>query len=155
MQFPVLYSGTLLFIRSIYNSLHLLIPISQSILLLLSLPLGNHRSVLYVCEFVSVSQISSAPSGCCMEIGWQEGQTQNQGAELDGDAQVRDDIDRLGEMALEMHRWGGRRIWEEVVNVRVDQQLKSHWELRHTLTDFWTPLCRAPVPKSGLRNLYF
>ena len=41
---------------------------------------------------------------------------------------MRDDIDRLGEMTLDMHRWGGRRIWEEVVNVRPDQQLKSHWE---------------------------
>ena len=40
-----------------YTSLHLLIPNSQSIPPPLPLPLGNHKSALYVCEFVSVSQI--------------------------------------------------------------------------------------------------
>ena len=49
---PVLYSRISLFIHSKCNSLHLLTPNSQSI----PLPpphLGNHKSVLYVCEFVS------------------------------------------------------------------------------------------------------
>ena len=45
----MLYSRTLLFIRSIYNSLCLLTPNSQSIP---APPLGNHKSVLYVCESV-------------------------------------------------------------------------------------------------------
>ena len=40
MWFPVLYSRTLLFIHPIYNSLHLLIPNSQSILPSLPLPLA-------------------------------------------------------------------------------------------------------------------
>ena len=51
----LLYSRSLLFIHPIYNNLHLLIPNSQSILPPLPLPLGNHKSVLYVCESVSVS----------------------------------------------------------------------------------------------------
>ena len=50
--FPVLYSGTLLFIHALYNSLHLLIPNSQFIPPPSSLPLGNHKSVLYVRESV-------------------------------------------------------------------------------------------------------
>ena len=37
----------------IYNSLHLLIPNSQSIPPPPTLPLRNHKSVLYVCESVS------------------------------------------------------------------------------------------------------
>ena len=52
-QFPLLYSRTLLFIYSIYNSLHLLISNCQSIFPY-PLPLGSHRSFLYVCESVSV-----------------------------------------------------------------------------------------------------
>ena len=53
IYFPVLYSRTSLFIHSLYsNSLHLLIPNSQSIPLPLLLSLGNHKSVLYVCESV-------------------------------------------------------------------------------------------------------
>ena len=51
---PVLYSRTLLFIHSICNSLHLLVPNSQSIPPPLPFPLGNHRTVLHVCESVSV-----------------------------------------------------------------------------------------------------
>ena len=51
---PMRYSRTLLFIHPVYNSLHLLISNSQSVP---SLPYtsGNHKSVLYVCESVSVS----------------------------------------------------------------------------------------------------
>ena len=49
IQFPVLYSRTLLLILSVYNRLHLLIPNSQSFSPLPFLLLGNHRSVLYVC----------------------------------------------------------------------------------------------------------
>ena len=52
-QFPVLYSRTL-FIHSIYNSLQL-IPSSRSVSSPLALLIGNHKSVLYVCESVSVS----------------------------------------------------------------------------------------------------
>ena len=54
IEFSVLYTRTLLFIHSIYNSLNLLIPKSQSFTPP-SLPLGNQKSVLYVCETVSVS----------------------------------------------------------------------------------------------------
>ena len=55
IQFPVLYSRTSLLIHSKCNSLHLLTPNSQSI------PLThNHKSVLYVCEPVSVLQIASS-----------------------------------------------------------------------------------------------
>ena len=54
---PVLYRRSLLFICSIYNSLHLLIPNSQSIPLPLSPLLG--KSVLHGCESLSVSWISS------------------------------------------------------------------------------------------------
>ena len=43
-----------LFLHSLYNSLHLLIQNTQSILLPLLLSLGN-KSVLYVCESFSVS----------------------------------------------------------------------------------------------------
>ena len=49
----VLYSRTLLFIHPIYKSLSL-IPNSHSIPPQPS-PLGNHKSVLYVCESVFVS----------------------------------------------------------------------------------------------------
>ena len=52
VQFPVLYSRTLLFIHSIYNNLHLLSPNFQSIPLLSTLLLDNHKSVslcLWVC----------------------------------------------------------------------------------------------------------
>ena len=48
----MLYSRTLLCIHYIYNSLHLLIPYSQSIPPLPAFLLGNHMSVLYVCEFL-------------------------------------------------------------------------------------------------------
>ena len=51
---PCAISRTLLFIHSLCNSLHLLIPNSQSTPLPPPLPLGNHKSVLYVCESVSV-----------------------------------------------------------------------------------------------------
>ena len=51
----VLYSRTLLYINLIYNTLHLLIPNSQSILPPLPLPIGNHRFVLYVWGSVFVS----------------------------------------------------------------------------------------------------
>ena len=46
---PILY--TLLFIQPIYNSLPWLIPVLPSFF---PLPLGNHKSVLYVCELVSL-----------------------------------------------------------------------------------------------------
>ena len=39
----------MLFIQSVYDSLHLLLPNSQSIASP-SFPLGNHKSVLYVCD---------------------------------------------------------------------------------------------------------
>ena len=52
IQFPVLYSRTLLFIHSVYNSLHLLMSNSQSIPPPPHLPLGNHKSVLYVNQFI-------------------------------------------------------------------------------------------------------
>ena len=50
-----IYIWALLFIHSIYNSLHLLTPTSQSTPLPPFLPLGKHKSVLYVCESVSDS----------------------------------------------------------------------------------------------------
>ena len=59
IYFPVLYSRTLLFIHPIYNSLQLLTANSHYIPPPLRLPLGNHTSVLYVCESVSVLWISS------------------------------------------------------------------------------------------------
>ena len=46
---------TLLFIHPIYDSLRLLIPDFQSFPPLPPLALSNRRSVLYVCESVSVS----------------------------------------------------------------------------------------------------
>ena len=49
--------GTLSFIHSIYNSLYPLIPHSQSVPLPSPLPLGNHKSILYVYESVSVLYI--------------------------------------------------------------------------------------------------
>ena len=58
-QLPVLYNRTLLFIHSIYNSLYLLVPNSQSNPPLPPLPLGNHKSVFYAFETASVSYISS------------------------------------------------------------------------------------------------
>ena len=54
IQFPVLHSRTLPFIHSKCNSLHLPTPNSHSITLPPCLPLGNHKSDLYVCESVSV-----------------------------------------------------------------------------------------------------
>ena len=51
---PLLCSMALLFIHSVYNSMHLLIPHSQSFP---PPPPGNHEPVLYVCE--SVSSITS------------------------------------------------------------------------------------------------
>ena len=59
MWLPVLHSRTLLFIHPTYNSLHLLISNSQSVPPLSSLSFGNHKSILYVCESLSVSLISS------------------------------------------------------------------------------------------------
>ena len=50
--FPVLCSKISLHIHSKCSRLHLLTPNSQS-LPSLSLPLGNHKSVLHVHEFVS------------------------------------------------------------------------------------------------------
>ena len=47
IYFLVLYIRTLLFIHSKCNSLHLPTPNSK-------LPFGNHKSVLYVCESVSI-----------------------------------------------------------------------------------------------------
>ena len=52
-RFPVLYSRIQLFIHSIYNSSPLLIPDSCSFPPLPSLFPGNHKSVLYICEFAS------------------------------------------------------------------------------------------------------
>ena len=49
----VLY-GINLFIHPMYTSLHMLIPNSQSYPPPPLLPLGNPKSVLYVCESVSV-----------------------------------------------------------------------------------------------------
>ena len=49
------YNRTLLFIHSIYSRIYLLTPDSRSIPFPLYLPLGKHRSVLFVCESVSVS----------------------------------------------------------------------------------------------------
>ena len=50
IQLPMLYSRTLLSIHPMDNSLHLLITSSQSFSHPNPLPLGNHKSVLYVCE---------------------------------------------------------------------------------------------------------
>ena len=52
LVYPRTFNKTSLLIHPVHTSFHLLAPHSQSIL-----P-GNHRSVLYVCESVSVSQIS-------------------------------------------------------------------------------------------------
>ena len=57
--FPVLYCRTLCFIHPIYNSLCLLIPNSSLPLSPNPLSLGNHKSILHVCESVSVLQIGS------------------------------------------------------------------------------------------------
>ena len=54
LYFPVLYSRTLLFIHSMYNSLCLLTPNSHSIPPPPPTPppaVGNHKSVLFVCLF--------------------------------------------------------------------------------------------------------
>ena len=48
-----------MFTHSRYNSFHLLTPNSQSFPPPPPFSLGNHKSVLYVCESVSVSQINS------------------------------------------------------------------------------------------------
>ena len=53
IQFPVLYSRTLLFIHSIYTSLHLRIPNSQSNPLWPTLPHDNDQSLLWVPDYVS------------------------------------------------------------------------------------------------------
>ena len=55
----MLYSRALLFIHPIYDSLHLLTPNFQSIPPPLLLCLRNHKSLLHVCESLSVSQICS------------------------------------------------------------------------------------------------
>ena len=57
IEFPVLYSRTSLPIHSECHSLHLLTPNSPIHPTPSPLPLGNHKSVLYVCESVSVSYI--------------------------------------------------------------------------------------------------
>ena len=59
IQFPMLYSRALLFICFIYSSLYLLIPNSLFIPVPLPFPSGNNKFVFYVCESVSVLQISS------------------------------------------------------------------------------------------------
>lgn len=46
---------------------------------------------------------------------------------------MRDEVDWLGVVALEMHIWGGRWMWEESVNVRPDQPLKTLTQLKHAL----------------------
>ena len=51
---PCIYSGALLLIHSIYKSLPLLTPNSQSIPLPPSLPLEKHKSDVYICESASV-----------------------------------------------------------------------------------------------------
>ena len=55
----MLYSRTLLSIHPMYNSLHLLTPKSHSMTPTPFLSLGNHKSVLYVCESVSVLEINA------------------------------------------------------------------------------------------------
>ena len=59
IYFPVLYSRILLSILYLYNNLPLLIPNSNSFPPLPHIPLGNHKSLLYVCESVSVLYIDS------------------------------------------------------------------------------------------------
>ena len=49
----MLYNRTLLFNHAIYNSLHLLVPNSQSSPPLRPIHLSSHKLVLYVCKFVS------------------------------------------------------------------------------------------------------
>ena len=49
-----IYARTSLFICSVYNSLYLLIPSSQSFPPQPFLPFDNHESVIYYCESVSV-----------------------------------------------------------------------------------------------------
>ena len=61
IQFPVVYSWTLLFIHIIYNSLHLLILNSQYFPPL-ALLLSNHKSILCMCESVSVFFVSCLAS---------------------------------------------------------------------------------------------
>ena len=51
---PMLYIKTLLFIHYKCNSLHLPTLNTQSIPLSSPLPVGNHKSDLYVCESISV-----------------------------------------------------------------------------------------------------
>ena len=53
LSLSLLYSMTL-FTHSLYNSLHLLIPNTQSFSPTSPISLGNHKSVSYVCENVSV-----------------------------------------------------------------------------------------------------
>ena len=59
IQFFVLYNRALLFIHPIYNSLYLLTSISHSNPPPTPSPLGNHKSVPYDCESVSILQIGS------------------------------------------------------------------------------------------------
>ena len=59
IQFFVLYNRALLFIHPIYNSLYLLTSISHSNPPPPPSPLGNHKSVPYDCESVSILQIGS------------------------------------------------------------------------------------------------
>ena len=62
----MLYSRTWLFIPYIYNSLHLLMPNSQSIPPLLLFPLGSHRCVLYVAHnsYVCAKSLQLCPTLC-------------------------------------------------------------------------------------------
>lgn len=46
---------------------------------------------------------------------------------------MRDEVERLGVVALEMHRWGGRWMWEESVNNRPDQPLRQLRQLKYML----------------------
>ena len=55
ISFPALCSRTLLYIHPICSSLHLLIPNSQFLPSPPPLPLGNHKSVLYIFESVFIS----------------------------------------------------------------------------------------------------
>ena len=60
IEFPVLYSGTLLFICSMYNSLHLLIPNSQSV------P-PPRPSPLATTSLFSVHGLPLKPRGCFLQ----------------------------------------------------------------------------------------
>ena len=48
------YSSISLFLHSVHTSLNLLTPNFYSTCLPIPLPLGNHKSVLYACESLSI-----------------------------------------------------------------------------------------------------